>query len=111
MGRVTQMTIAGVLVRKRWMRLALPDDVAQCVELARLLHRTEHRQALELDYLLRCLRYEVWDRAPRKRPRRPAQLRPSREAVATGYRRDHNFTSRALGEQAAALARQWRIAA
>jgi hypothetical protein len=81
------MTIAEIRVRRRWMWLALPDDAEQCVNLARLLHATEHRQALELKYLLDCLRHECWDRRPTKRPVRPAQLRPSKEVVATGYRK------------------------
>lgn len=82
------MRLADVLTRKRWYWLALPDDANQCLALARLMHRTEHRQAVALDYLLRTLRHEVWDRQPTRRPRKPAQLRPSRDNRATGYRRD-----------------------
>lgn len=112
MARVKPLkTIAEVLTRKRWMRLALPDDVRQCVELAKMLHYTEHRQALELKYLLDCLRHECWDRKPTKRPKRPAQLRPSRALFATGYRRSHNQSSRESGDAARELARRWRVSA
>lgn len=83
------MTLEKVTKRKRWMWLAFPDDAQQCLELAKLMHRTEHRQAVELDYLLRCLRHECWDRQPSKRPTKPGLLRPSREARATGYRHDN----------------------
>lgn len=81
------LSVAEIRVRRRWMWLALPDDAEQCLRIAEFLHQTDHRRALELKYLLDCLRHEVWDRSPTKRPKRPAQLRPSRELVATGYRK------------------------
>lgn len=82
------MTIEEVLVRKRWMRLALPDDVQQCVALAKLTARTPHSQAVTLDYLLRQLRHEVWDRLITGAPSRPTGLRPSKQESATNYRID-----------------------
>lgn len=80
------MTIEEVLLRKRWMRLALPDDVAQCVELAKLTAHTPHSQAVMLDYLLRQLRHEIWDRYITGAPLRPSGLRKSKLDKATGYR-------------------------
>jgi len=82
------VTIEQVLARKRWMRLALPDDVEQCVALAQIIARTPHSQAVALDYLLRQLRHEVWDRHISGAPSRPANLRPSKLAKASGYRTD-----------------------
>lgn len=82
------MTIAGVLATKRWMRLAMPDDVSQSVELAKIMETTEHRQAVLLDYLLRMLRHAQWDRHPSRCPAVPKLLRPSKQAKATGYRHD-----------------------
>lgn len=75
------MTIAEVLTRKRWMRLAMPEDVEQSVALAKLLHpNSEHRQAVELEYLLNLLRNMQWERRPVKRRKRPERLSPSKEA-------------------------------
>lgn len=82
------MTIEEVLVRKRWMRLALPDDVQQCIALAKLMAPTPHRQAVALDYLLRELRYEAWDKFPSKKAWRPQLLKPSALARCTGYMTD-----------------------
>lgn len=82
------MTRREVLCRKRWMRLALPGDVQQLIALADLCETTEHRKAVLLDYLLRSLRHEVWDRVPTRAPRTPHILRPSKRARATGYRTD-----------------------
>ncbi len=82
------MTIEEVMVQKRWMRLALPDDFAQCVALAKLMAHTPHSQAVALDYLLRQLRWEVWDRLVRKAPARPDAIKPCRRKTATGYRTD-----------------------
>lgn len=86
------MSIQEVLIKKRWMRLAMPEDVEQCIWLAIALHpnETEHRQAIELEYLLNQLRKLQWDRTPSKPATRPKILRPSRASRARGYRRDHN---------------------
>lgn len=89
------MTVEEVLVRKRWMRLALPDDVQQCVALARLMAHTPHGQAVALDYLLRQLRHEVWDRYPSGSPSRPGGLRPSKLERALGYRMDSGRKAKA----------------
>lgn len=74
-----------------WMRLALPDDVIQVMALARLdagERASEDVYAQALAYHLRVLRYEVWDRSPRRAPRRPHILRPSKRARRTGWRRN-----------------------
>lgn len=84
------MTIQEVLVKKRWMRLAMSEDVEQSIWLAIALHpnETEHRQALELKYLLNYLRKYQWSRLPTKPPTRPKLLRPSKATKARGYRKE-----------------------
>ncbi len=82
------MTIEQVMVQKRWLRLALPDDFTQCVALAKIIAHTPHSQAVALDYLLRQLRWEVWDRLIRKAPAKPDAIKPCRSKTATGYRTD-----------------------
>lgn len=79
-----------VLAQKRWMRLAMPDDVASITETLPLLYpnATEHQLAVALDYELRLLRWSQWNRSPGKKPKRPKILRPSKLAANTGYRRD-----------------------
>lgn len=93
------MTISEVRRRRRWLWLAFPEDAEQSVSLAQLLHQTEHRQAICLDYLLSCLRHECWDRVPTRRPAKPKQLRPSRDRVATGYRKSNQAHAKAWAKR------------
>lgn len=74
----------------RWMALALPDDVAQEVALVDLTYPRLTRAARceMVRYRMRCLRVEVWERRPCRRPGVPAGLRPSKLATRTGYRTD-----------------------
>jgi len=84
-------TIEQVLTAKRWMRLAMPDDLAQTVELARLDAGPEASPAIQVESLLyhmRLLRREIWDRKPTKAVKRPHSLRPSKRERRTGYRRN-----------------------
>lgn len=73
----------------RWMRLAMPDDAAQTVALAELLHPGHPAaQQAELRYLLRELGRTHWRRNLARPARRPECLRPSKLARHTGYRTD-----------------------
>ncbi len=70
----------------RWMRLAMPEDVRQEVELAGLMGRTEAQRRDALRYRLRELRRTQWERRPCKVTRVPSALRPSKVSRVTGYR-------------------------
>lgn len=72
----------------RWIRLAMPEDVAQEIALAALTGRTDAQRRDALQYRLRELRRTQWDRTPRRPARVPHGLRPSKLATATGYRTD-----------------------
>jgi hypothetical protein len=71
------------------MWLAMPDDAAQTVALAELMH-PGHAAAQfdELRYLLRELARTQWRGGLARAARRPASLRPSKLARHTGYRTD-----------------------
>ena len=91
----------------RWMRLAMPDDVAQIAALVDLGYRTPAQRAEALRYELRELRRTQWERKPCKPARRPSALRPSKRA--SGYRTDstqHRLARRFLSlERRAEIAR------
>lgn len=70
----------------RWMRLAMPDDVAQIAALVDLEYHTSAQRAVALRHELRELRRTQWERKPRRPARKPACLRPSKRA--SGYRHD-----------------------
>lgn len=70
----------------RWMRLAMPEDVRQEVELAGLMGRTQAQRRAALRYRLRELRRTQWDRRPCRPANVPSALRPSKLANVTGYR-------------------------
>lgn len=67
----------------RWMRLAMPEDVAQIAALVDWQYRTPAQRAKALRYELRELRRTQWERTPHKPARRPSALRPSKRA--SGY--------------------------
>lgn len=72
----------------RWIALAAPDDGRQIVELVKAMYLpTKHQFQAELRYQFGVWRHEVWNRAPSKRPKRPASLRPSKQKTS-GYRTD-----------------------
>jgi len=71
-----------------WMRLAMPEDVRQIEALCAWQAKTPSQYATLLKYELRELRRTQWDRAPRRRTRKPKSLRPSKIAHTTGYRHD-----------------------
>jgi hypothetical protein len=84
--------IVAVLRQKRWLLLSEPEDVRQCVELAKLMHPlSELRQARELTYQLAELAAQPHaGQSLRKRPRRPASLVPSKEPTGgSGRPRKH----------------------
>jgi hypothetical protein len=81
------MTVYGMVV-PRWITLALPDDVKQEVQLANLIGKTETQKRHALQYRLRLLRHECWDRYPTHRPTIPKAIRPSKIARVTGYRKN-----------------------
>lgn len=70
----------------RWMRLAMPDDVAQIAAMVDLEFHTAAQRAAALRHELRELRRTQWERRPTKPARRPSALRPSK--AASGYRAD-----------------------
>lgn len=70
----------------RWMRLAMPEDVAQIAALVDLEYQTPVQRAAAIRYELRELRRTQWDRTPHKPVRRPSALRPSKRA--SGYLAD-----------------------
>ena len=72
----------------RWLWLAMPDDVAQEIALARLATRTEAQFRAMLRYRLRLLRRDNWDRWPKAHIKAPVCCRPSKIAAITGYRTD-----------------------
>ena len=72
----------------RWMRLAMPDDVAQEIALAGLMGHTEAQRRDALYFRLRELRRTQWERRPCKPAHVPGSLRPSKLANITGYRTD-----------------------
>lgn len=69
-----------------WMRLAMPEDVAQIAALVDLQYRTTNQRKQALSYELRELRRTQWNRRPTRPARKPSQLRPSK--LASGYRHD-----------------------
>lgn len=71
-----------------WMRLAMPDDVAQIIAIVMWQYRTPAQRRAALWYELRELRRTQWDREPQRKTRHPRILRPSKIAQATGYRTD-----------------------
>lgn len=81
------MVVYGLYV-PRWIRLAMPDDVAQEIALAALKGRTEAQRRDALQYRLRELRRTQWDSTPRRPARAPHSLRPSKLAATSGYRTD-----------------------
>jgi hypothetical protein len=74
----------------RWMALALPDDASQEVALVDLMYPRLTPLACRemIQYRMRRLRVEVWERRPCRTPRLPSGLRPSKLATRTGYRHD-----------------------
>lgn len=72
----------------RWLRMALPDDVRQEVALAMLEYPDLSPAARRALIRWRCsrLRYEVWERTPRRAPSKPRNIQPSRLPIAAGYR-------------------------
>jgi hypothetical protein len=74
----------------RWMALALPEDAAQEVALVDLLYLrlTPLARRQMIQYRMRRLRVEVWERRPCRAPRVPHGLRPSKLTTRTGYRTD-----------------------
>ena len=74
----------------RWMALALPDDADQEVALVDILYPrlTPLARRQMIQYRMRRLRVEVWERRPCRTPRIPPGLRPSKLATRTGYRTD-----------------------
>ncbi len=86
----------------RWMRLAFPEDAQQEMVVIRLEHPdglTPSAARALLRYRLAILRYEVWDREIRRRPRARANLRPSKLAKARGYR--HDFARHSIARRRA----------
>lgn len=77
----------GVLL-PAWIRLAMPEDVAQEIALAALIGRTEAQRRDALRFRLRELRRTQWERRPCKPTHLPASLRPSKVQHVTGYRTD-----------------------
>lgn len=86
----------------RWMRLAMPDDVAQIEAIVAWQYRTQAQRAAALRYELRELRRTQWSREPRRRTRQPAILRASKLAATTGYRTDRTRHTRARAKVAPA---------
>ena len=74
----------------RWMALALPEDCEQEVALVDLLYPrlTPLARRQMIQYRMRRLRVEAWERRPCRAPRAPHGLRPSKLATRTGYRHD-----------------------
>lgn len=74
----------------RWMVLAMWDDVYQVASMVDWQYQSasagQRRDALM--YELRRLRREVWERTPRRMPKIPPSLRPSKLRAVTGYRSD-----------------------
>ena len=70
----------------RWMRLAMPDDVAQIAAMVELMYHTPAQRATALRHELRELRRTQWERKPTRPARRPSALRPSKRT--SGYMRD-----------------------
>lgn len=70
----------------RWMRLAMPEDVAQIAAMVDLEYRTPAQRTEALRYELRELRRTQWERKPRRAARKPSCLRPSKRA--SGYMHD-----------------------
>lgn len=85
MGRITTFDAVKLGI-PRWMVLAMPDDVTQIVALVNLEYHTPRQRKTALNYYLKCLRRNQWDREPRKQVSKPAALRPSK--IASGYRTD-----------------------
>ena len=84
----------------RWMRLAMPEDVAQIAAMVDLEYRTPEQRMAALRYELRELRRTQWERKPCKPARRPSALRPSKHA--SGYRTDslqHKLARRFLSAE------------
>lgn len=106
------------LILPRWIRLAMPEDVAQEIALAALLGRTEAQRRDALRFRLRELRRTQWERRPYKPAHSPKSLRPSKLASVTGYRADSTRHREARNKVAAetrrAIARKgqkaWRDA-
>lgn len=78
----------------KWIRLALPEDVNQEISLSYLEYPNLTKKARQelITQKLRILRYEVWDREIRKKPKTPYSLRPSKLAKAKGYRKCHQLS-------------------
>src|SRR5271157_4089068 len=72
----------------RWIRLAMPEDVAQEIALAGLIGKTQAQRRDYLRFSLRNLRRTQWERRPCKPAFWPASLRPSKLSAITGYRTD-----------------------
>ena len=81
------MTAFGVFI-PAWIRLAMPQDVGQEIELARLMGRTDAQRRDALRFRLRELRRCQWERRPCKPATLPSSLRPSKMAAISGYRTD-----------------------
>lgn len=82
----------------RWMRLAMPEDVAQIAALVDLEFHTPAQRREALKYELRELRRTQWERRPCKPARRPSALRPSKRA--SGYLSDAQAKSAARAKVA-----------
>lgn len=76
----------------RWIVLALPDDVSQIIELVNLEFNTPHRRKVALQYYIKELRRTQWDRIPTKRPKKPGEMKKSRQT--SGYRYKNHTESR-----------------
>lgn len=73
----------------RWMWLAMPDDVAHVLWIARAMHPGRPAaQRAEARYMLRELARTSWRREIGRPTNRPALCRPSKAAAVTGYRTD-----------------------
>lgn len=74
----------------RWYLLALPDDTIQLVRFVEWYHgnRSVNVRNKILKYELAVLRYEVWDRIPKCKPKAIPELKPSKMARVTGYRKN-----------------------
>lgn len=84
---ILDMVGAAQLGIPRWMILShLREDVEQIVALVNLQYHTPHQRNQALQYHLRCLRRDQWDRAPRRPIRKPKAIRPSK--LTSGYRAD-----------------------
>lgn len=95
----------------RWLVLALPDDVAQEVELYRHEHPGARGNALRagLRLRMRSLRHQVWDREPTPQPRHSRAPRP---AVSAERRSEIGRLGRQkqLENQRRAIARgEWKL--